>query len=293
MYNKFLIPALAIFSAAILAEVVWAWKKKKSVFNVKETASNFFIFGVLQLIKPLTLAWQVGVLAFFSQFQLWKIPMNVGTILLAVVFVDLLYYVQHRLLHENRFLWTLHNVHHSSPWMNLTTSFRLNWLGPLVSPFFYVPAILLGFQLKAILVFFFLNLVFQFFLHTESIDRIPFLEGWLNTPSAHRVHHGSNPLYIDKNYGGILMVWDRMFGTYQKEEEPVKYGVTTGFMGHNPFKVVFLPIIQYFRGDYTREIQNIPEEQRPSKPTTKTTPTPTPKRTKTPTGPHKPHPSLP
>ena len=85
------------------------------------------------------------------------------------------------------------------------------------------------------------------------------------------------------------MVWDRMFGTYQKEEEPVKYGVTTGFMGHNPFKVVFLPIIQYFRGDYTREIQNIPEEQRPSKPITKTTP----KRTKTPTGPHKPHPSLP
>lgn len=266
--------AIVIFIIAIAIEGIWAWKRKKNVHNAKETASNIFIFTGIQLLKPINVAWKLAILGWFSQFRLTTIPTNALTVLLAVLLVDLLYYWQHRLYHEIRLLWTLHNVHHSSPWMNFTTSFRLNWMGWIISPIFYVPAILLGFSIKAILVFFLLNLLFQFFLHTESIGPIPGLEGWLNTPSAHRVHHGSNPLYIDKNYGGILMVWDRLFGTYQEEVEPVTYGVTTGFMGHNPFKVIFWPLIQYIKGEFARE-KTIVEQEHPPTITQPNTQTPT------------------
>jgi sterol desaturase/sphingolipid hydroxylase (fatty acid hydroxylase superfamily) len=93
-----------------------------------------------------------------------------------------------------------------------------------------------------------LNLFFQFFLHTESIGKLGFLEGFINTPSAHRVHHGSNPEYIDKNYGGVLMIWDRMFGSYTPETTPVLYGITTGHVGYNPFKLVFHGFYDLFRG---------------------------------------------
>jgi sterol desaturase/sphingolipid hydroxylase (fatty acid hydroxylase superfamily) len=92
------------------------------------------------------------------------------------------------------------------------------------------------------------NLIFQLFLHTEAVGKIPFIEGIIDTPSAHRVHHGSNPAYIDKNYGGVFMIWDRIFGTYQQETEPVEYGITTGFVSHNPMVLVFHGFIDFFRG---------------------------------------------
>lgn len=256
----------ALFGVMIAVELYWSWKKQKKVYNAKETASNVFIMAGIMMLRPISLAWKFAVLGFVSQFKVTTIPTNVWTVLLAVVVIDFLYYWQHRLYHEIRLLWTIHNVHHSSPWMNFTTSFRLNWLGPLVSPFFFVPAVLVGFNINAILLFFTLNLFYQFFLHTESVGKLPWVEGWLNTPSAHRVHHGSNPKYIDKNYGGILMVWDRLFGTYQEEVEEVRYGVTTGFMGHNPIKVIFGPLYHYLRGEFVREKHNVPEAEQPTVP---------------------------
>ncbi|MGB0525401.1 MAG: sterol desaturase family protein, partial [Flammeovirgaceae bacterium] len=158
-----------------------------------------------------------------------------------------------------------HNVHHSSPWMNFTTAFRLNWFNFIISPLLFIPVILLGFSMQQAAVFFVLNLFYQFFLHTEAVGKIPLIEGWLNTPSAHRVHHGSNALYIDKNYGGILMIWDRIFGTYQAETEKVNYGVTTGFEGHNPAKLVLKPIYNFFMGRLVRERENRQEETKGGK----------------------------
>ena len=242
---------LGAFAVLILAEMIWSWREKRGAYQAKETASNFFIFAVYNLIKPASLAWSFLVFSWFSQFSLFKIPNTVWATLLAVLFVDFLYYWQHRIMHEVEFFWTIHNVHHSSPWMNLTTALRLNWMGGLFSPFFYIPAVILGFSVQQVMIFFLLNLVFQFLLHTEFVGKLTWLEGWVNTPSAHRVHHGSNDLYIDKNHGGVLMIWDRMFGTYQPETEKVKYGVTTGFKGHNPFKAVFGPMLEYFRTVYS------------------------------------------
>lgn len=279
MKSQQVVIGLTLFAIMITVEMIWSWRKQKKVYNAKETASNFFMMTGTMLLRPLNLAWKFAVLGLVSQFRVTTIPNNVWTVLLAVIFVDFLYYWQHRLYHEIRLLWTLHNVHHSSPWMNFTTSFRLNWMGPLISPIFLVPAVLMGFSMNSIMLFFLLNLFYQFFLHTESVGKLPYLEGWLNTPSAHRVHHGSNPKYIDKNYGGILMVWDRMFGTYQEEEEKVVYGVTTGFMGHNPLKAIFAPLYNYLRGEFVREIHNIPEDALPPKSTeatkTKVKPKPT------------------
>ena len=107
-----------------------------------------------------------------------------------------------------------------------------------------------------------LGLFYQFFLHTEAVGRLGWLEGkLLNTPSAHRVHHGSNSAYIDRNYVGALIVWDRLFGTYAPETEKVRYGVTTGFVGHNPFVVQFAPAWKYLRRDWKRE-RDIDRERR-------------------------------
>ena len=261
MKSQQLMIGFSLFFVMIVIEMIWSYRKQKKVYNAKETASNIFIIAGMMMIRPINLAWKFAVLGLLSQFRVTTIPNNVWTVILAVVVVDFLYYWQHRLYHEVRLLWTLHNVHHSSPWMNFTTSFRLNWLGPLVSPVFLIPAVLVGFSINSILVFFLLNLFYQFFLHTESVGKIPYIEGWLNTPSAHRVHHGSNPKYIDKNYGGILMVWDRLFGTYQEEEEQVVYGVTTGFMGHNPLTVLFGPLYNYIRGEFVREKHNVPSPE--------------------------------
>lgn len=244
---------LPVLFGSIIIEMLWSWRTKREAYNAKETASNFLIFAGMQLVKPLSAAWTLLALGWLYQFRLWTIPNTVWSIPLAVLVVDFFYYWRHRLSHEIPLLWTLHNVHHSSPWMNLTTSMRLNWLSGFLTPLFFFPVVLMGFSVEAIALFMLLNLFYQFFLHTESITKIPFVEGWINTPSAHRVHHGSNPLYIDKNHGGILMVWDRMFGTYQEETEEVVYGITTGFMGHNPLKAVFGPLWDYLRGDFARE----------------------------------------
>lgn len=249
---------LSIFTLCILAEAIWSWRRKKNVYSAKETASNVFIFAGIHAVRPIAFAYKIALFTWVSSLKIWTIPNTFWTLLAAIVFVDFLYYWMHRLNHEISLLWTIHNVHHSSPWMNLTTALRLNWMNFLFAPFFFLPALLIGFSIQYVLVFFLLNLFFQFFLHTESIGKIPYLEGWLNTPSAHRAHHGSNPMYIDKNYGGILIIWDRIFGTYQEEIEDVQYGVTTGFMGHNPFRAIFGPLWNYLRGEFKKEKENIP-----------------------------------
>lgn len=247
---------ISIYFCLIITEIIWSIAKSKNVYNFKETFSNLFIFIGGRGFKSLTAPLIYALYGFFQPYALFDIPINAVSFILSLIIVDFISYWNHRSLHEIKFLWTIHHVHHSSIWMNFTTAFRLNWLGGFISPVFYLPVILLGFPPTPIVISLLLNLAYQFFLHTEIIGQLPLIEGWLNTPSAHRVHHGSNPKYIDKNYGGIFIVWDRLFGTYQPETEKVIYGVTTGFAGHNPFKVLFQPIIKYFQGSFATEATN-------------------------------------
>ncbi|MBO3743479.1 sterol desaturase family protein [Actinoplanes flavus] len=150
---------------------------------------------------------------------------------------DVAYYWFHRLHHEVRLLWAGHVVHHSSQYFNLSTALRQSWT-PMTALPFWLGLAALGFPPWMIFLQQSVSLAYQFFLHTERIDRLPRpIEWFFNTPSHHRVHHGSNDPYLDRNYGGILIVWDRLFGSFEPEGERVSYGLTTNIQTFNPLKV--------------------------------------------------------
>ena len=155
--------------------------------------------------------------------------------IVAFLLVDLAYYVLHRYSHTIHLLWAGHVVHHSSEEYNLTVALRQSALHGLLSWVFFVPLAIIGLPWELFATCYALNLVYQFWIHTREIDRLPaWLEWWLNTPSHHRVHHGVNPQYQDRNYAGALIIWDRMFGTFEPEVEPVVYGITTPLGSWNP-----------------------------------------------------------
>ncbi|CAN5555231.1 sterol desaturase family protein [soil metagenome] len=240
-----LIPTLFVFSTFILLEFVISRAKGVSLYDGKDVLCNLGIFIGARISQPLFLGYTFYCLKFLESNQLWAIPNTLATTIVAVLLTDLAYYWEHRFSHTTRFLWFFHEVHHSSRSYNLTTSFRLHWLGRLVAPLIFAPLILLGFSANQVVLFLIANLIYQFFLHTKLVDKLGWLEGIVNTPSAHRVHHARNKIYLDKNFGGILMVWDRLFGTYQAETEEAEFGVLGKFRSNNPFNVQFHKVPGY------------------------------------------------
>jgi sterol desaturase/sphingolipid hydroxylase (fatty acid hydroxylase superfamily) len=179
-------------------------------------------FTAVHALTPLRLDpgdWWVWVLLFFAD--------------------DFSYYWFHRISHESRFFWASHVVHHSSQHYNLSTALRQTWVPMTYFPFWlWMPAV--GFEPWMVLLAQAWSLIYQFWIHTERIGRLPrALERFLNTPSHHRVHHGVNDQYLDRNYGGILIVWDKLFGTYEPEGERVRYGLTTQLRTFRPVRVAF------------------------------------------------------
>lgn len=249
---------------AVIAEIVWSNYKKNDTYSLKESLGNLGVFAGNQIIKPISVAFKYMVLEWASEFKFFDIPLNVFTIVVTFLAVEFIYYWYHRFSHEVPILWALHHTHHSAMKFNLTAAVRLNWLGLFVSPLFYIPLVLIGLSPEIVVASLAVGLFYQYFLHTEAIKKLGFFEGLLlNTPSAHRVHHGSNKIYIDKNYGAMLIVFDKLFGTYQREEEKVKYGVTSGFFSNNPLIINFRPLIEYFKGNWKREKQIVKEEEQP------------------------------
>jgi len=172
----------------------------------------------------------------------YYIPINPWTLLLAVLAADFVYYWEHRISHEVRLLWVSHAVHHSAPIMNTAVAFRFGVFDPLISLPSSLVLVLFGFE--PLLAFFgqVVVLAYQTWIHTEVIGRLGILDRILNTPSNHRVHHGADEKYLDRNYGGILMLWDQLFGTYQREEETPRYGLKDPINTVNPIKVWFSEI---------------------------------------------------
>jgi sterol desaturase/sphingolipid hydroxylase (fatty acid hydroxylase superfamily) len=168
----------------------------------------------------------------------WSIPTNWFTAIAAFVLVDFLYYWEHRISHEWRPLWALgHSVHHSSPVYDISVAARISFVDSFTFVIFYLPAVILGFSPLLVLACLGLTLAYQTWIHTELIGKLGWFDRWFNSPSNHRVHHGSNPGYLDCNYGSMLMVWDRMFRTWVPETEKVIYGLTTPINSINPWKV--------------------------------------------------------
>lgn len=239
---------LLLLFLLILAEVIWSWYTNKKVYGIKDTFANLLIFLGFQFSKLLFYGVQLQLLDFLSTLSLVHLSRTWVTFLAAFLVVDFVYYWYHRFSHRIKFLWAFHLIHHSSMFMNLTVAYRLNWLNALITPFVLAPLVLLGFPLEYIVISFAFNLLYQFFLHTEAVGKLGILEGILSTPSAHRVHHASNPHYLDKNFGGVLIIWDRLFGTYTREQEKPVYGTTLGFISNNPLVLNFKGFLDYLRG---------------------------------------------
>jgi sterol desaturase/sphingolipid hydroxylase (fatty acid hydroxylase superfamily) len=173
-----------------------------------------------------------------------------GALAFALLFFaeDFTYYWWHRASHEVRLLWAAHENHHSSEYFNYSTALRQSYTTPFTVPLFYWWLPLAGFHPTLILTQISLSLVYQFWIHTELVGRLPrAFEALLNTPSHHRVHHGANDIYLDRNYGGILIIWDRMFGTFQGETERPTYGLTKNIRTFRPTRVAFHEFVEMTR----------------------------------------------
>ena len=177
----------------------------------------------------------------------WQFPINAWTVTLALLACDFIYYWEHRLAHQVRLLWTQHAVHHSSRFMNIVVGIRFGPFEGIVSAILHLPLVLIGFPPEVVFFGILAVLAYQTWIHTETIGALGPLDLVLNTPANHRVHHGCDEKYVDKNYGGILIVWDRLFGTYQREEETPNYGLKRDFDSVNPIAVWFSELPELFR----------------------------------------------
>ena len=239
--------ALAIIEVAI--DLIFHNKR-----NYQDTGANIAI-AIIYSLSTATVGYLIAFsgLSFFSQFSPIDIPINSPTLILAISSADFIYYWEHRIEHQIRFFWAYHNVHHSSTDYNYTVASRLSWIETYFLWIFYIPMALLGFDPLLIFIGIQVSVAYQTWIHTQKIGRLGILEQIINTPALHRVHHASNPRYVDKNFGGILMIWDRLFGTYQPEREKPVYGLTENIETNNPFKI---EAIEYQRiGQYIYQSQ--------------------------------------
>lgn len=217
--------------------------------DFKETLLNISIFLVGYGMQIWTInELQNSVLGKIETYALWKIPDGLGTFFLAYLAVDLGYYWRHRLEHAWGLLWAEHCVHHSSRELNLSTAGRLPWIMIATLWIVYIPFVWFGFKPETLVTCWSLNMGFQFIAHISYRRPTPWFDLILSTPSNHRVHHAENDGYLHRNFGGTFIFWDRIFGTYAAEKAPVRIGCGHPAMGHNPFRVNFLPMALYVRG---------------------------------------------
>ena len=226
-----------IFLLLIVSETVWDVLTGRRA-KLSETGANVAIALVNGLLERTAFGaiFVIG-LAIAEPFALWSIPQTWWSWCLALLAADFTYYWMHRFEHEVRVLWAYHSVHHSSHEFNLTTALRLAWVEGLIEWLFFVPMILLGFDLVQTIICLAIVVAYQTWIHTEKVGKLGWLDRVFNTPSVHRVHHGCNEEYLDKNYGGILIVWDRLFGTYKEEGAKVTYGITEPLGTANPNRI--------------------------------------------------------
>lgn len=234
--------SIPAFVALLLIELAWSRRHPEvKGYATKDTLASLSM-GLLNVaINGGTKLLSLAFFLFLYEHRLVDVVAMLGGWSWVLLFLveDHSYYWFHRIHHEVRLLWACHVNHHSSQHYNLSTALRQPLLTPVTGPMFWAPLPLLGFPPHMILTAQAISLLYQFWLHTEAIDRLGWFEEIFNTPSHHRVHHGKNVAYLDKNHGGILIVWDRLFGTFQREREPVLYGLTKDIDTFNPLRIGF------------------------------------------------------
>ena len=232
-----------IVLAIIMAEVLFSsfynknlYKKNDTLCTIGLLSGNIFMVFAL---KGATLALHF----YLFQFKIFNLTEILPIWVLWVITflaIDLVFYFYHRISHRVNFLWAIHMSHHSSEEMNFAVSFRQAWFGPLSKIPFFIILPLIGFDPTIVAVAGVVSTLWGIFGHTQIIGKLGPLELIFNTPSHHRVHHGSNKQYIDKNYGNLLIIWDRIFGTFEPENELVKFGLVRNVNTFNPTKITFM-----------------------------------------------------
>ncbi len=244
LHEKLLIFAIPAFVVTMAVELWWDRRRKTGHYAAKDALTSLGL-GIGFLVCQL--GW--GLLVWFAystgyQHRLFEIPLAWWSVLLLIVLEDHSYYWYHRMSHAVPAMWAAHVAHHSSEHYTLATALRQPWTTGWYAWLFWTPLALLGFHPLWILTAQACNLLYQYWIHTNFITRLGWYEWVFNTPSHHRVHHGTNPQYIDRNHAGIFIVWDRMFGTFEPESEKVVYGITRPVNSHN---LLWLNLHEYLR----------------------------------------------
>lgn len=232
---------LAATVAFVVGEAIWRLRFAHRSYDLVGAAASFGVAAGNLLLKPLT-AGVIGAV-FIAGHEIAPMHLSIKDWRVwagGFVAVEFVYYWFHRWSHAVRWLWASHAVHHSASEMTFPAAIRLGWTNLISGGWLlFLPLVLIGLEPLMVSVLLGANLTYQFFLHTELVGKLGALEYVLNTPSHHRVHHGANPQYIDKNFGGVLIIFDRLFGTFAEEQEdvPVRYGLVHPLTSKNPIEI--------------------------------------------------------
>jgi sterol desaturase/sphingolipid hydroxylase (fatty acid hydroxylase superfamily) len=231
--------AVPVMISLTVLEWVLSYRQKKDIYDGKDTLAAVAIGAVNILISAAIKVATFGIILFFYNLVPWSIPHTWWAYVLCLIWIDFWRYWAHRIAHENRFWWATHVTHHNSEKYNFSVSFRLGWTQH-IKIIFFIPVALVGFHPVVFFICHQIEVLYQFWIHTEYIRKLPKpIEYIFTTPSHHRVHHAVNDKYLDKNYGSTLIIWDRIFGTFQPEEEQAKYGITKPVNSYNPVTLNF------------------------------------------------------
>lgn len=236
--------AIPFFLIMIALELLWLWRRPiKNAYRFKDAMTSLAMGSGMTLFDIAFGFISVAILFFFWEFRFFDLGISAWVFVLALIADDFLYYWRHYFYHKSRWFWANHIVHHSSEHYNLTTALRQPWTGNFSgSVLLNVPLVLLGVHPLLLAFVGGINLLYQFWIHTETVRKMPlWFEYIFNTPSHHRVHHGRNARYLDANFAGIFIIWDRMFGTFvpEKDDEKPEYGIMVPLKSFNPIVVAF------------------------------------------------------
>jgi alkylglycerol monooxygenase len=234
--------AVPLFIFGIIIELAFGHWRGRNTYRLNDSASSIFMGVLSQARRFITLG--IGGYIYYLVIEYFSLPLldtaDWWTWVLAMVMYDFCYYWLHRLGHERIILWASHVAHHQSEDYNLSTALRQTSTGFLLGWVFYIPMYMLGIPAEVVVTVGALNLLYQFWVHTEHIPKMGWYEWFFVTPSNHRVHHAQNDIYLDRNYGGLLIIWDRLFGSFQEEleDEPVIFGIRGPLKSWNPFTAI-------------------------------------------------------
>lgn len=230
--------SIAVYVVLIAAELGYGFYVRRNTYEVKDTFCSIAMGGFYLVTKALLKGVTFFLLYLAAAFAPWHLGFSIPVFIAAYLVVDFFFYWLHRFMHEVRFGWAAHVNHHSSQKFNLGgTALRQSFFEPVFEAFFYAPIVLLGFDPLLVLAALELNLIYMFWVHTEHIGKLPrWYEYLFVTPSHHRVHHASNIEYLDKNYSGTFIFWDRLFGTFEEEKAKPVFGILKQIDTYNPVK---------------------------------------------------------